>query len=223
MDWDRRIARAEELAVRHPAASEVLRFYAAVAGFEKRVYLLAPPDIPALASLIPELRSVVERAGPRELAGRAISARQIEAFWRDEELEPAESFFARVLLEPYAAQHSGCPFCGRKPQAAVLRPEGYGAKRSLVCALCSAEWPLPRLQCPACGEREFDRLPVYTAPEFEHIRIDACDSCRMYLKTIDLTKNGLAVPVVDELAAIPLDLWAVDKGYTKLQPNLLSL
>ena len=45
----------------------------------------------------------------------------------------------------------------------------------------------------------------------------------MYLKTIDLTKNGLAVPVVDELAAIHLDLWAVDKGYTKLRPNLLAL
>ena len=223
IDWDRRIARAGELAVQHPAAAEMLRFYVAVAGFQKQVYLLAPPDIPALALLIPELRCIVSRAGPPELAGCAISERQIEAFWRDEELDPAEAFFARVLLEPYSAQRSACPFCGRKPQAAVLRPEGHGAKRSLLCALCSSEWPFPRVQCPACGEREFDRLPVYTAPEFHYIRIDACDSCRMYLKTIDLTKNGLAVPVVDELASISLDLWAVDHGYTKLRPNLLAL
>ena len=116
-----------------------------------------------------------------------------------------------------------CPWCRRKPQTAMLRPEGYGARRSLVCPICSAERPFPRVECPACGEREFDKLPVYTAPEFEHIRVDACESCRTYLKTIDFTKNGLADPVADELAAIPLDLWAAEQGYTKLQPNLLGL
>jgi formate dehydrogenase maturation protein FdhE len=29
-----------------------------------------------------------------------------------------------------------------------------------------------------------------------------------YLKGIDLTKIGLAIPIVDELATISLDLWA---------------
>lgn len=29
--------------------------------------------------------------------------------------------------------------------------------------------------------------------------------------------------VVDELAAIPLSLWASENGYTKLNPNLLGL
>jgi formate dehydrogenase maturation protein FdhE len=53
--------------------------------------------------------------------------------------------------------------------------------------------------------------------------VDACESCHTYLKTIDLSKSGLAVPVVDELATIPLSLWAQEKGYRKLQPNLFSL
>jgi formate dehydrogenase maturation protein FdhE len=44
----------------------------------------------------------------------------------------------------------------------------------------------------------------------------------MYLKSIDLTKTGLAVPVVDELATLPLDLWAHEHGYEKLQINLLG-
>jgi formate dehydrogenase maturation protein FdhE len=42
------------------------------------------------------------------------------------------------------------------------------------------------------------------------------------LKTVDLTKAGLAIPVVDELATIPLDLWARERGYEKLQINLLG-
>jgi formate dehydrogenase maturation protein FdhE len=53
--------------------------------------------------------------------------------------------------------------------------------------------------------------------------VEACDSCHSYLKTVDLTKDGHAVPVVDELATIPLDLWAADHGYQKLRTNLLGL
>jgi FdhE protein len=64
---------------------------------------------------------------------------------------------------------------------------------------------------------------VYTAKEFPHVRIEACDTCRTYIKSVDLTKNGLAVPVVDELATISLALWADERGYTKVQLNLLGM
>ena len=106
---------------------------------------------------------------------------------------------------------------------AILRPEGDGGKRSLLCSLCYTEWEFRRLVCPRCGEEDHQKLPVYTAGPFPHIRIDACDTCRTYLKSIDLTRNGLAVPEVDELAALPLDLWAAENNYTKLQPNLFGL
>jgi FdhE protein len=77
--------------------------------------------------------------------------------------------------------------------------------------------------CPNCGEEDKDKLPVYTAEEFSHIRVESCDTCRVYLKAIDLTKNGRAVPEVDELASVVLDLWAAEHGYTKLQPNLFGM
>ncbi|PYU36148.1 MAG: formate dehydrogenase accessory protein FdhE, partial [Acidobacteria bacterium] len=57
----------------------------------------------------------------------------------------------------------------------------------------------------------------------EHMRVEACDTCKTYINTVDLTKNGLAIPVVDELAALPLGLWAQENGYTKLQSNLLGI
>jgi len=31
------------------------------------------------------------------------------------------------------------------------------------------------------------------------------------------------LPIVDEMASIPLDLWAQKPGYTKLQSNLMQL
>ena len=77
--------------------------------------------------------------------------------------------------------------------------------------------------CPNCGEENKDLLPIYTTPLFEHLRVEACDRCGVYIKSVDLTKNGMAIPCVDELAAVPLDLWAVDAGYTKLQRNILGI
>ena len=148
----------------------------------------------------------------------------------------AESLLAWIFLQPYAeymANHrafpalektcSNCPLCGSRPIIGVLRPEGEGGRKSLVCMLCAHEWPFRRIFCPSCGEESELRMAVYIAPEFDHVRVDACESCKTYLKTVDLTKTGLAVPVVDELAAIPLDLWAQERGYIKLQRNLLGI
>jgi FdhE protein len=88
--------------------------------------------------------------------------------------------------------------------------------------LCAHEWLFRRIYCPACGEEREPQMAFYSAPEIAHVRVDVCDTCHTYLKSIDLTKTGLAVAVVDELATIPLDLWAREHGYEKLQINLLG-
>jgi FdhE protein len=116
-----------------------------------------------------------------------------------------------------------CPACGSHPVVGVLREEGHGARRTLVCARCHTEWPGRRVECVSCGEREFEALPVFTAEQFPHIRLDACERCRHYLKTVDLTRDGLAVPVVDDLASLALDLWARGEGYVRLRANLLRV
>jgi FdhE protein len=116
-----------------------------------------------------------------------------------------------------------CPFCSRKPVVGVLRPEGDGAKRSLICSMCATEWSFGRILCPACGEESVEKLAIYTADQFGHVRVEACDTCGCYIKTVDLTKNGRAVPIVDELATIPLNLWAREHSYVKVQANILGI
>jgi FdhE protein len=64
--------------------------------------------------------------------------------------------------------------------------------------------------------------PAELKPVFPHIRIEACDTCRRYLLNIDLAADPAAVPVVDELAALPLDLYARERGYSKIIPNLMG-
>lgn len=189
----------------------------------------------------------VAEHGPAPLAQAAHECQSNEhshaalltGFWQgsDGALEAgASDFLARAFLQPYAVfLRSGqnpiptgptpclCPACGRKPGLGVLRPQGDGGLRSLICSFCLEEWEFRRILCAACGEENHAKLPVYTAEEFPHVRVECCDACRCYIKTVDMTKTGLADPVVDEIATIPLDLWAHQQGYAKLQRNLMQM
>jgi FdhE protein len=149
--------------------------------------------------------------------------------------EPLKEFILRAILQPHVellaegmpaplvdGRPRQCPRCDGDPLLGVLRPEGDGGKRCLVCSFCFCEWEFRRIFCPACGESTESKLPVFVAEQWSHIRIEACDTCKSYVRTIDLTKNGRAIPVVDDVAAIPLSLWAEEHGYTRLQPNLLG-
>ena len=226
MSWQRRIERAQELAKESPVLPELLNFYQQIARFQSTVAEGPPPaNLEALLALI-------RRTAPDLMA----QAARPSITWDDllRSADPMHAFFARVLLQADAAARARrspvatgiqphCPFCAEKPVAAILRPEGDGGKRFLLCGLCFTEWEYRRLLCPNCGEEDKEKLPVYTAEEFPHIRVESCDTCRVYLKAIDLTKNGRAVPEVDELASVVLDLWAAEHGYTKLQPNLFGM
>jgi len=246
--WERRIARAGELQSRFPESSSLLTFYGHVARYQKVIAdkLIAHPETDpcALATYYPELLKLVSTHGPRELATYAREELSTAAAREDllmdlwggnpPESEPAK-FFARALLQPFAeslaarghpdteSAVSNCPFCGAGPVAGILRGEGEGAKRSLLCSLCATEWQYRRIICANCGEENKDHLPVYLADDLDYVRVDACDTCRVYIKSVDLTKNGHAVPVVEELATLTLTLWAEENGYAKIETNLLGM
>ncbi len=251
--FDARIARASELRDKYPAARELLDFYCELAKFQQRIFEeIQATDPIALAAYLPDLWNLVRRAGPALLAEVLPAKDILNAEWHHEPLDERDRFYARVLLQPFAErlraralpdaacsaweappgragaidkahQHSTCPFCRSKPLAAILRGEGEGAKRSLLCSLCSTEWPFRRILCPECGEEDREKLPIYTTSEVNHVRAEACDSCRSYIKSIDLTRDGHAIPVVDEIATIALTVWADEHGYSKIESNLLGL
>ncbi len=240
--WPRRIARADELLRQFPESAGPLRFYSHVARFQKTIFdslnLRPATDVCVLLDYFPELLKLVRRYGPGDLVAFAPSNLEglLVNLWADERVdsEPAK-FYGRALLQPFGESLAGrgspdlqstaarCPFCGAGPVAGILRGEGDGAKRSLLCSLCSTEWQYRRVVCPNCGEENKDQLPVYVAEDIDYVRVDACDSCRTYIKSVDLTKNGHAVPVVEELATLTLTLWAEENGYRKVETNLLGM
>jgi hypothetical protein len=133
-----------------------------------------------------------------------------------------------------------CPRCGGPPQLSYLAASGeslVSGPRSLLCARCGSSWTCSRSVCPACGEDREARLSVYAEhwhgpvsgrrdgngqPVFGHLRVAACSTCSRYLIEVDIARDAFAVPDVDELVALPLDLYATDQGLTKVTPNLMG-
>jgi FdhE protein len=146
--------------------------------------------------------------------------------------------------DPAPRDNQHCPNCAGPPQVS-FRSEAddrlVSGSRHLACARCSTTWPYSASSCPSCGETTGSRRTVYAerrdgpvvgrpdddagspgAPVFPHLRIDACASCERYLIDVDLGRDTRAVPEVDELVALPLDLYATDQGLSKITPNLMG-
>ncbi len=66
-------------------------------------------------------------------------------------------------------------------------------------------------------------LPAYTTDRHPAVRIEACATCRAYVKSIDLTVDARAIPEVDDLLSLSLDVWATDRGYSRLEPGLAGI
>jgi FdhE protein len=249
--WKRRVERSTDLLEIFPEAAELLKFYCRISRFQESIFdslcRTGQTDLNAVAHRLPDLYAVIEADDVTTLDGAASNLlatgvegweAMLRTYWDHSgyvaTYDSTQEFFSRALLQPYAEYLASrgnspkegegtCPFCAAKPVVSILRPEGDGGKRSLICSMCATEWIFRRVICPDCGEIDKDKLPVYKADGIGHVRLEACDSCHRYLKSVDLTVNGLAVPVVDELATAALDVWAEETGYVKIQPNLLGL
>lgn len=99
-----------------------------------------------------------------------------------------------------------CPICGSSPGLSMLKGEG---ERSYVCSFCWHEWLTPRIYCPFCDNTDSSQLHYFFSDEEPEYRVDGCDRCRRYIKTIDLRKTTRTiVPVVEAIATLHLDLKA---------------
>ena len=209
--WARRRRRARLLAERYAFVTELLRLYEALLDVQEPAFMTARDDRPDPARLAAYaadrvMSGIIDatlKAGPAALgaaAGEACSG------------GPAER---------------GCPRCGGLPQLSYLADAGetlVSGPRMLLCCRCGESWVHQRMTCPGCGEQATSKLPIFAdAERFPHLRADACESCRTYVITIDLRKEAGAVPVVDELVALPLDLYVQARGFAKVVPNLMAI
>jgi hypothetical protein len=148
--------------------------------------------------------------------------------WRDASGEALVS--ARRQLQCARCGHdwaytgSACPACGetagskrtvhaerRGGPVVAMDPGSFvptGGKRA------RREGIAPHAPVPAPAERVQGVLP--------HLRVEACATCSTYVIDVDKGPEPRAVPEVDELVALPLDLYAGEHGLSKITRNLMG-
>jgi formate dehydrogenase accessory protein FdhE len=164
---------------------------------------------------------------------------RLRIYW-DGGPDARDDYLSRAILQPWvhllAAERrapvraplpSACPFCSGLPWMAARsstgQPDLQGAQRNLCCALCGGEWPFVRIKCPSCGEADPVKLPNFHDEARAAVRVEACETCKRYLKSIDLTLDARPIPEVDDLVTLSLDLWAQEQGYTRIEPGLAGI
>ncbi|MFH1025819.1 MAG: formate dehydrogenase accessory protein FdhE, partial [Nitrospirota bacterium] len=107
-----------------------------------------------------------------------------------------------------------CPICGSEPSIAEFKEEGA---RFLVCSSCNFEWRFNRLKCPFCENDNHEKLRYfYTEKEGKAYRIDVCEKCKRYIKTIDVAALDVDfIPLLEDIGTLHLDIVAQKEGYTK--------
>jgi FdhE protein len=110
-----------------------------------------------------------------------------------------------------------CPVCGAWPAAAEIR--GLEAARHLRCGRCGGDWTMPTLWCPFCGEHDHAKLSALrTEDGAGPLRVEACETCRGYVKSTTTLRAWPAeeVPLAD-IATVEWDLAAMERDFTR--PN----
>jgi FdhE protein len=106
-----------------------------------------------------------------------------------------------------------CPICGKEPKIGEIRDEEEG-KRYLFCHQCGFKWHFHRIKCPFCGNEEQHSLAYFEVEGEERYRVDVCNKCRRYIKTVELPKSSEEPNLdVEDIATLHLDMIAYDEGY----------
>ena len=249
--WDKHITRANELAG-HSAVNELLTFYASVLSAQRDIYEFlrkhgGSVDVELLSEAMPLLLKAIEETASPQLSEEMQKLKTSapgdisKTLLEYANLRLPTHFFAKALFQPYGrwcwennlkrfdpkipVSERHCPACGGLPQVSirVQSDSADGGSRNLLCATCLYEWPYRRVACANCGEEAPAKLAYFKAEQFAHIKIEICETCRRYVKNVDLTELGNASPLVDDVGSASLDLWAVERGYTKIEINLVGL
>ena len=78
-----------------------------------------------------------------------------------------------------------------------------------------------RLMCACCGNTDQESLRYLYSELEKGYRIDVCDKCKGYIKTVDSREiSHEIVPAVEDLATLHLDMVAEENGYKKEEGSM---
>ena len=131
-------------------------------------------------------------------------------------IRPTVQAFAKILgsfVENDRWQRPMCPVCGSEPRFAELRGQELAASRYLHCGFCGWAWPVRRLGCAFCENKDHNSLQTLIIENHLACKLEVCDVCRRYLKLVDCKEFIGVIPEVEVLVTPHLDVAALERGY----------
>ncbi len=242
----------EEFIERKPHLKDALRLYEKVLEFRKSVsgiyknsisledisypYELISPIFEYFSSIfdIPEenLVSLIEAMKLGQIDFTRLPLNEVPSFslpYHEDEL----AMILFLVSKPYFLELKGlfdvdnifwqegrCPICNSMPSMASIDTDG---KKHLYCSFCDNTGYYKRIGCPICFNDDTSRINIITAEGEDGFRIDTCDACNSYLKTLEIDLLNNLTPDIADLVSIPLDIIAQGKGYKRNSPNPLGM
>ena len=148
------------------------------------------------------------------------------SFLAENSIKPSLEAYAE-MFKGYVDQESWykgyCPVCGSQPERGELRIDA--GERFLECSACSFKWRFKRVVCPFCGNDDSKKLRFFnTETDGKAYRVDVCEDCKKYIKSIDLREvQGDVVPIVEDIGTLHLDIIAEKEGYIRGVPGFLEV
>ncbi len=117
-------------------------------------------------------------------------------------------------------ENGHCPLCSALPALTSIED---GPKRKLHCSFCGTSGPYRFIGCPGCGTVDTAKLNTIVSEDEPGFRVITCDECKTYVKVMESSVvNEMGVDLAD-MASLPLDIVAQEKGYVRMAPNPISL
>jgi len=168
----------------------------------------------SLAKLI--IAQVVRDKGPfNEISKKydvpVILLEKVVEFISSPYLELCAEFFNKKLAQ-YNWKQPFCPICGSLPTMSLVNEKK--SKRDLWCRFCDSSWSFPETVCPFCFNKDYSAQKIIFYSDKKPVRIDACDNCSNYIKTINeiMIQQKLSFSVKN-VETFYLDLLARNLGY----------
>lgn len=160
------------------------------------------------------------------IANKAGLHRWLLNYLAESSIKPSLEAYAE-MLKGHVDQESWwknyCPVCGSQPEIGELRIDA--GERFLKCSHCGFLWRFKRVVCPFCGNDDSKKQRFFnTEADGKAYRVDVCDECKKYIKTIDLREiqEDVLLPV-DDIGTLHLDMIAEKEGYTRGVPGFLEV
>ncbi len=130
-------------------------------------------------------------------------------------MKPSIEAGARKLAERLTSDQKNrrnCPVCGSAPLLGELDDQGG---QWVHCHFCWHRWPIDRMGCLLCNNRDNDSLRYLFSDTEPEYRLNVCDACKHYLKVVDTRKMDRGFyPPLEQVVSIHLDMIATEKGYS---------